>query len=90
MRQRWLRLALGALTVGSSGIARADGVGCCQVECHVFDDSGACLHSVQRTKMTQTECESLFPDCKVSWLQEECGGVGREVGIYRHPDNEEP
>lgn len=87
MRRRWVGLALGALTIVGGSVARADGVGCCEVECHFSDGSGADLHSVQRRDMTQAECESRFHDCETTWAAEPCD-ANPESGVRMHLDNE--
>jgi hypothetical protein len=87
MGRRWFGLALGALTIAGGAVAHAEDPGCCEVECHDADASGASLRSLQRRPLSQTECESRFPGCVVSWRPEACA-VGGEMGIARHPDDE--
>jgi hypothetical protein len=89
MRRRRIGLTLGALTIVTGSLARADDVGCCKAECSTTDASGANLHSMQRRDMTQADCESGFAGCDVTWRPEACPGVGGEMGIVRHPDTGE-
>lgn len=65
-------LALGALTIASVSVARADDAGCCEVECHGSDGAGRGMHSMQRRDMTQAACESSFPDCDAKWEAGSC------------------
>ena len=72
MRRRWTGLALGVLTIFSGSIARGEDVACCEAECHFSDDAGHLLHSMQRRDMTQSECESRFQGCKITWGDAAC------------------
>jgi hypothetical protein len=84
MRRGWIALAL--VLIAGGLVAHADGVGCCDVECHSTDDSGASLHTMQRKPMTQVDCEAIT-DCDATWHPEACA-VGGEAGISRHSEPE--
>jgi len=89
MRRTQVALALGALALGFVPVAHADGVGCCDVECHSSDGAGRGTHSMQRRLMTQADCESAFPECEVRWSPEACDAVGRGMGVVRQPEEGE-
>jgi hypothetical protein len=80
MRKRLLGLTLGALTIASCSLARAEDVGCCLVECHTIDTAGAGVASVTRSDTTQADCVSRHSDCSTMWRPEACatepGGSG--------------
>jgi hypothetical protein len=89
MRGAWIGLTVGALTIVTGSLARADERGCCEAECRTTDTSGAALGTMTRSDMTQAECETRFSGCDITWRPEACASVGGEMGIVRHPDTEE-
>ncbi len=89
MRCRWIGLALGALAIVGGSDARADEVGCCEVECHSSDGSGRSLHSVQRRDMTQTECEGRYPGCETTWVPGACDATGERGWRMHRYDGDE-
>jgi hypothetical protein len=89
MRGAWIGLTVGALTIVTGSLARADEGGCCEADCRTTDTSGAALATMTRSDMTQAECETRFSGCDITWRPEACASVGGEMGIVRHPDTEE-
>jgi hypothetical protein len=89
MRGEWIGLTLGALTIVTGSLARADDVGCCEAQCHISDDSGAVGGTVAKGDMTRAECESRFSECDTTWQPDACGGAAGIGGVRRGPDTEE-
>jgi hypothetical protein len=92
MRRIHLSVALGALALAIAGVAHADGLGCCEAECHASDDAGRVMHSKQRRSMTQAACESSFAGCETRWEATPCDGAGGhavygEQGGTEHREN---
>jgi len=86
MPGRWIGMIVGALILEGGAIARADEVGCCDVECHSSDGAGRTLHSVLRRDLTQAECDRGFPDCETTWSPGACD-ANQERGLRMYRDD---
>jgi hypothetical protein len=93
MRRGWMGLALGALTIVSASLARADDIGCCDAECRTEARDGSGTVSRTRLDLTREDCESRFANCDTTWNPQVCAAVGGSgpgtPGLRASPDAKE-